>query len=59
MVQMKEKNQTSEKGLKKNGDNLLDVAFKTLIIRMFNKFSEDFNSIKMNQSEVTGVLTEI
>ena len=32
--------------------NLLDTEFKTLVIRMFNEFSENFNSIKKGQSKM-------
>ena len=37
-AQMKEQNKTPEKELnKREGSNLLDVEFKTLVIRMFNE----------------------
>ena len=39
--------------------NLSDAEFKTLVIRMLNKISEDLNSIKKIQWELRDTLTEI
>ena len=39
--------------------NLSDAEFKTLVIRMFKKLSEDLKSIKMIQSEMKDTLIEI
>ena len=36
--------------------NLLDAEFKTLVIRMLNELSENFNSIKKGQSEIKNTL---
>ena len=47
MAQMKEQIKTSEKELNEMEiSNLSDVEFKTLVIRMLNELSENFNSIK-------------
>ena len=47
MVQMKEQIKTPEKELnKKEISNLSDAEFKTLVIRMLKKLSEDIKSIK-------------
>ena len=50
MAQMKtnkQTNQTPERELNKmKTNNLLDIEFKTQIIRMFSELSEDLNSIK-------------
>ena len=47
MPQMKEQNKTPEKELNKmKRSHLLDAEFKPLVIRMLNKLSENFNSIK-------------
>ena len=40
-------------------NNLLDIEFKTQIIRMFSELSEDLNSIKKIQSEMKDTLIEI
>ena len=39
--------------------NLSDAEFKTLVIRMLKKLSEDLNSIKQTQSEKKDVLIEL
>ena len=39
--------------------NLSDAKFKTLVIRMLKKLSEDFSSIKKTQSEMKDTLIEI
>ena len=39
--------------------NLSDAEFKTLVIRMLKKLSEDLNSIKKIQSEMKNTLIEI
>ena len=52
MAHMKEQNKTPEKEWNKmETSNLLDVEFKTLVIRMLKELSEDLNSIKKIQSE--------
>ena len=44
MSQMKEQNKTPEEGLNKmETRNLPDAEFKTLVIRMLNDLSENFN----------------
>ena len=51
MSQMKEQNKTPEKELNKmETRNLLDAEFKTLVMRMLKKLSENFNNIKKIQS---------
>ena len=53
---MKEQIKTPEKEL--NGleiSNLSDAEFKTLVIRMLEELSEDFNSIKKIQSETKDI----
>ena len=46
MAHMKEQNKTPEKEWNKmETSNLLDVEFKTLVIRMLNELSKDLNSI--------------
>ena len=60
MAQMKEENKTPEKELNKMEiSNLSDAEFKTLVIRMLKKLSEDLNSIKKIQSEMKNTLIEI
>ena len=39
--------------------NLLHAEFKTLVIRMFNELSDNFNSMNMIQSEMKDTLIEI
>ena len=39
--------------------NLLNVDFKTLVIRMLNELNEDLNSIKKIQTEMKDKLVEI
>ena len=39
--------------------NLSDAKFKTLVIRMLKKLSEDFSSIKKIQAETKDTLIEI
>ena len=52
MAQMKGQIKTLEKDLNKMEiSNLSDAEFKTLVIRMLKKLSENFNSIKKIQSE--------
>ena len=47
MAQVKEQIKTPEKELNKTEMSILsDVQFKTLIIRILKKLSEDLNSIK-------------
>ena len=58
MSQMKQQNKTSEKELNKmETSNLLDAEFKTMVIRIFNEFSETTNSVKKDQSEMKDTLT--
>ena len=60
VAQMKKQVQFSEKGLyKKEISNLSYAKFKTLVIRMLKKLSEDLSSIKKIQSETKGTLIEI
>ena len=60
MAQMKEQIKTPEKELNKREiSNLSDAEFNTLVIRMLKELSEDLNSIKMIQSEMTDTLIEI
>ena len=60
MAQMKEQNKHPEKELNKMEiSNLLDVDFKTLVIRMLKELSEDLNRIKKIQSETKDTLIEI
>ena len=60
MPQMKERIKTPEKELNKlEISNLSDAKFKTLVIRMLKKLSEDFSSIKKTQSEMKDTLIEI
>ena len=60
MTQMKEQIKSPEKELKEMEiSNLSDAEFKTLVIRMLKKLSENFNSIKKIQSETKDTLTEI
>ena len=70
MAQMKEQIKTPEKELNTMEiSNLSDAEFKTLVIRMLNELSENFNkeivSIKKvckpnkNQSETKDILIEI
>ena len=57
---MKEQIKTPEKELNEMEiSNLSDTEFKTLVIRMLKKLSEDLHSIKKIQSEMKGTLTEI
>ena len=52
MAQMKVQIKTPEKELNKmERSNLLDTEFKTLVIRMLKKFSEDLNSIKRSSQK--------
>ena len=60
MAQMKEQIKTPEKELNEMEiNNLSDVEFKTLTIRMLRELSEDLSSIKKIQSETKDTLTEI
>ena len=60
MAQMKEQIKTQEKyPLKMEISNLADAEFKTLVIRILKKLSEDLNSIKKIQSETKDTLIEI
>ena len=53
MARMKEQNKTPETELNKMEiSNLLGAEFKILVIKMLIELSEDFSSIKMDQSEV-------
>ena len=57
MLQMKEQTKTPEKELNKMEiNNLSDAEFKTLVIRMLRKLSEDLSSIKKTQSETKDIL---
>ena len=59
MAQMKEQIKTPEKELNEMEiSNLSDVEFKTLVIRMLKKLSEDLSSIK-SQSEIKDAPIEI
>ena len=59
MAQMKEQIKTPEKELNKMEiSNLSDTEFKTLVIRMLKKLSEDLSSIK-SQSEIKDAPIEI
>ena len=60
MAQVKEQIKTQEKELNKMEiGNLSDAEFKTLVITMLKEFSEDLNSTKKIQSELTDTLIEI
>ena len=60
MAQIDEQIKTPEKELgKMEISNLSDAKFKTLVIRMLKKLSEDFSSIKKTQSEMKDTLIEI
>ena len=60
MAQMKEQNKTPEKELNKmEANNLSDVEFRTLVIRMLKELSEDLRSIKKIQLETKDTLIEI
>ena len=57
---MKEQVKTPEKELNKMViSNLSDAEFKTLVIRMLEKLSEDHNSIKKIQSVIKDMVIEI
>ena len=57
MAQMKEQIKSPEKVLNKMEiRNLLDVEFKTPVIRMLRELGEDLNSIKKIQSEMKDIL---
>ena len=57
MAQVKEHIKTPEKELNKmEKNNLSDAEFKTLVIRMLRKLSEDLSSIKKTQSETKDIL---
>ena len=59
MAQMKEQIKTPEKELNKMEiSNLSDAEFKTLVIRMLKKLSEDLSSIKKIHSEMKDTLIE-
>ena len=60
MAQMKEQIKTTGKELNQMEiSNLSDAEFKTLVIRMLKKLSENLNSIKKIQSEAKDILIEI
>ena len=61
VVQMKEQIKNPEKELNKmEKSNLSNAEFKTLVIRMLKKLSEDLNSIKKSiQSEMKDPLIEV
>ena len=40
-------------------DNLSDAVFKTMVLRMLKKLSEDLSIIKESQSEMKDTLIEI
>ena len=60
VAQLKEQIKTLEKELNKMEiSNLSDADFKTLVIRMLKKLSEDLSSIKRIQSEIKDTLIDI
>ena len=60
MAQMKDQIKTPEKELNEMEiSNLSDAGFKTLVIRMIKKLSEDLSSIKKIQLEMKKKLIEI
>ena len=60
MAQMKEQIKTPEKELNEMQiSNLSDAEFKTLVIKMLKKLSEDLSSMKKIQSEMKDTLIEI
>ena len=60
MAQIKEQIKNPEKKLNKMEiSNLSDTQFKTMVIRMLKKLSEDLKSIKKIQSEMKDTLIEI
>ena len=60
MAQMKEQIKTPEKELNEMDMSYLSHAeFKTLVIRMLKKLSEDLDSIKKSPSETKDTLIEI
>ena len=60
VAQMNEQNKTPEKELHEMEiSNLSDAQFKTMVIRMLKKLSEDLKSIKKIQSEMKDTLIEI
>ena len=61
MFQIKEQNRTPKKVVNKKDTShlLLDVSFKTLVVRMLTELSENFNSIKKDQSEMKDTLTKM
>ena len=59
MNQMKEQIKTPEKELNEMQiSNLSDAEFKTLVIKMLKKLTEDLSSIKKIQSETKDTLIE-
>ena len=57
IAQMKEQIKTPEKELNEMDiSNLSEAEFKTLVIRMLRKLSEDLSSIKKTQSETKDIL---
>ena len=58
MSQMKKKTPKREQN-KMETISLLDAQFKTLVIRMLNELSGNFNSIKKDQSEMKDTVTEM
>ena len=58
MSQMKKKTPKREQN-KRETISLLDAQFKTLVIRMLNELSGNFNSIKKDQSEMKDTVTEM
>ena len=60
MAQMKEQIKTLAKELNKMEiSNLSDAVFKTVVLRMLKKLSEDLSIIKESQSEMKDTLIEI
>ena len=60
MAHMKEQNKTPEKEWNKmETSNLLDVEFKTLVVKMLKELSGYYNSIKKTQAEMKDTLSEI
>ena len=52
MAPMKEQNKTPQKEMNKmETSNLLDLEFKTLVIRKLNELSENLNIIKIKKKD--------
>ena len=59
MAQMKDQIKIPGELNKMEMSNLSDAQFKTLVVRMLKKLSEDLSSIKKSQSEMKDSLIEI